>query len=358
MASVTQRIKQITQPYGGYLKISEFEKKEFIDNKILKEENIYSSLIGLTIDYLTRLMLNTPVAEAFKISLLGAKKIGEEKKAYILLKSIKGIDNSSIYYACKLVGYDICYRTGKYNNVDEIEADTNTINNIKVMVKRSLLFFNEYGPILKNGFTFEGGYTRVVDTGDGDFLTSDTLWDFKVSKNAPTSAHTLQLLIYYLMGTHSIHNEFNSIQKLGIFNPRTNCVYLKNISDIPQETIDAVSMEVIGYNNRESGSDKVQNKCTLSEQNDLLSMAEIMKELSCSRYMVMKYYSEEDLSLVKINSKYYINKYDLINWKNLKKQMEEEESNRQITILIIGIVVLVFIVIIPFMFFDLKFFPQ
>lgn len=27
MASVTQRIKQITQPRGGYLKPSEFEKK-------------------------------------------------------------------------------------------------------------------------------------------------------------------------------------------------------------------------------------------------------------------------------------------------------------------------------------------
>ena len=40
MASVTQRIKQIKQPHGGYLKPSEFEKEEFIDNEILKEENM------------------------------------------------------------------------------------------------------------------------------------------------------------------------------------------------------------------------------------------------------------------------------------------------------------------------------
>ena len=102
MASVTQRIKQITQPYGGYLKPSEFEKKEFVDNEILKEENIHSSLVGLAVDYLTRLMLNTLPEEAFKISLLGASIIGEERKAYDLLKSIKGIDDLSIYFTSSL----------------------------------------------------------------------------------------------------------------------------------------------------------------------------------------------------------------------------------------------------------------
>ena len=128
------------------------------------------------------------------------------------------------------------------------------------MVKRSILFFNRYGPITKDGFTFEGGYTKIIDSGDGDFLTSDTLWDFKVSKNKPTSLHTLQLLIYYIMGTHSIHSEFNSIKKLGIFNPRTNCVYLQNISSIPQLIIDEVSINVIGYIKDDSSSDNTKNK--------------------------------------------------------------------------------------------------
>ena len=343
MASVTQRIKQITQHRGGYLKPSDFEKKEFVDNEILKEENIHSSLIGLAVDYLTRLMLDTPPEDAFKISLLGASIIGEERKAYDLLKSIKGIDNSSIYYACKLVGYDVCFRAGPmgFKAVDEIEADTNTINNIKIMVKRSILFFNKYGPITKEGFTFEGGYTKVIDAGDGDFLTSDTLWDFKVSKNNPTAAHTLQLLIYYIMGIHSIHNEFKSIKKLGIFNPRTNCIYLYNISTIPQEIINEVSIEVIGY--KDISSDKAKNRATLSENNEMLSMAEIMKMLSCSRYMIMKYYSEKNLPLVKINNKYFISKYDLIGW---IEQMEEERKRQQMTSLIIGIITIIFVVIV------------
>lgn len=209
------------------------------------------------------------------------------------------------------------------------------------MVNRSLLFFNKYGPITKDGFTFEGGYTKVIDSGDGDFLTSDTLWDFKVSKNNPTSAHTLQLLIYYIMGIHSIHNEFKSIKKLGIFNPRTNCVYLYNVSTIPQGIIDEVSKEVIGY--KDDYSEKAENIAILPENNDMLSMAEIMKMLSCSRYMIMKYYSEKKLPLVKINNKYFINKYDLMVWIEI---VEAERKRQQMTSLIIGIVTIIFVVIV------------
>ena len=343
MASVTQRIKQIKQPRGGYLKPSEFEKEQFIDNEVLKEENIHSSLVGLAVDYLTRLMLDTPADEAFKISILGASIISEEKKAYNLLKSIKGLDNVSIYNACKLVGYDVCFRSGPmgYREVDKIEADTNTINNIKIMVKRSILFFNKYGPITKDGFTFEGGYNRVIDRGDGDFLTTDTLWDFKVSKNNPSSTHTLQLLIYYIMGMHSIHNEFKSIKKIGIFNPRANCVYLKNISDIPQVILEEVSEDVIGYR-KNSNYNTVQNRSTLSKSKDLLSIAEIMKLLSCSRYMVMKYYSEKNLPLVKMNNKYFINRQDLIEW---TERMEKERKHLQMFYLVVSIVPIIFFII-------------
>ena len=96
-------------------------------------------------------------------------------------------------------------------------------------------------------FTFEGGYTDIVSSGDGDYLTSDTLWDFKVSKDEPKSKHTLQLLMYYIMGTHSIYDEFDTIKKLGIFNPRKNKVYIANISSISPEIIEEVSCNVIGY---------------------------------------------------------------------------------------------------------------
>ncbi len=347
MASVTKRIKQISQPRGGYIKPGEFEKMEFTDNEILKEENIHSSLVGLAVDYLTRFMLGTPSEEAFKISLIGSRIIGEERKAYNMLKSIKGLDKLSIYYACKLVGYDVCFRAGSeaYKKVDDIEPDTDTINNIKVMVSRSILFFNKYGPIIKEGFTFEGGYTNVINSGDGDFLTEDTLWDFKVSKRGPTSAHTLQLLTYYIMGVHSIYDEFKSIKKLGIFNPRINCVYVKSISKIPQEIIDKVSTDVIGYEDNPANY-KPQNRHKLMQSVDMIPMAEIMRELSCSRYMVMKFYSQNNLPLVKMKNKYYINKHDLINW---REQMEKERKEQAKIVLLIGIIPIVFIMFLLFL---------
>ncbi len=250
MYSVTQRIKSIKQPRGGYIKPKEFTAITLDDGAQLSaNENIHASLIGLSVDYLTRYMMGTPANEAFKISLLGSLRVNESKYAEKLLQDIKGLDDKSISNSCKLVGYDVCFRAGLigYRPVQEISPNEETLLNIRTMVNRCLNFWKEYGPIVLDGFTFEGGYTEIVSTGDGDYLTKDTLWDFKVSKDAPKNQYTLQLLMYYIMGCHSIHKEFQSIKRLGIFNPRLNMVYLLNICDIDTDIIKEVSSEVIGY---------------------------------------------------------------------------------------------------------------
>ena len=250
MASVTQRIRAVHQPYGGYLRARDFRKTKQDDQiELFPEENIHTSLVGLAVDYLTRFTMGCPVQEAFIISLAGSAVINDTRRSSRLAKQITGLDDRSITCACKLAGYDVCVRAGTqgYKPVDEINPDANTIFNIRTMVERSVRFWTEYGPIVKSGFTLEGGYTDTIDSGDGDYLTANTLWDFKVSKSGPTSQHTLQLLVYYIMGCHSIHPEFLSITKLGIFNPRLNIVYTYNISDIVYSTILEVSDVVIGY---------------------------------------------------------------------------------------------------------------
>lgn len=250
MASVTQRIKQIKQPRGGYINPKEFSITTLDDGvELHPDENIHSSLIGLAVDYLTRYSIGTPANEAFKISLMGASIIREVNYAEKLLSGIAGLDELSIINACKLSGFDVCFRAGPmgYKPVQEIEPDSFTIDNIRIMVNRSKKFIETYGPITKDGFTLEGGYTDLITTGDGDFLTETTLWDFKVSNKGPTNAHTLQLLIYYLMGTHSIHKDFQQIKDLGIFNPRLNNVYLLEINGISPSVLKEVSSEVIGY---------------------------------------------------------------------------------------------------------------
>lgn len=277
MASVTGRIKEIKQPRGGYIKVIAFDTIPMDDDVILNsEENISASVIGMAVDYLTRFVMGNDIKEAFKISLLGANAAellyGKKSIAVAtkLLKGIKGLDDNSIINACKLVTFDVWYRNPlvapNSKGYSEINPDKLTIENIKTLIKRSVTFFEKYGPVLQEGFNFlpenadmslcekilktsgsYGGYTLTVESGDGDFLTADTLWDFKVSKSKPTSKHTLQLLMYWIMGKHSGKSIFNNITKLGIFNPRLNIVYLLDIKNISEDIIKAVEDNVICY---------------------------------------------------------------------------------------------------------------
>lgn len=274
MSSVTGRIKEIKQPRGGYVKPSQFRTIEIMNNTMLYEkENIHPTIVGMVVDYMTRFCSNKRKDEAFAISLKGARLAGKVKEALDLFDNIHDLDEVSIVNACKLVTFDVWYRNPMVATMsasyETINPDQNTIHNIYIMVYRSLNIMQIYGPVLKDGFTFEpeggymenmsvysemlgvkcsyGGYTKTVNTGDGDFMTADTLWDFKVSKAKPTSKHTLQLLMYWIMGQHSGREEFRNITKLGIYNPRLDEVYLLDIKEIPEEVIKEVEENVICY---------------------------------------------------------------------------------------------------------------
>jgi len=250
MSSVTNRIKAIKQPSGGYLNPDLLNKCILDDGNVLSEENINPSIVGIVVDYMSRVMSYTNKREAFAVSLAGARLVFEDDMAEIFLSKINGLDDKSLRYACKLAGYDTAFRAGResFNSVDDIEPDENTLQNIRIMVNRSLYFFENYGPVLKDGFTFEpDGYTSTVDSGDGDFLTKDTLWDFKTSKYEPKSTHTLQLIMYYIMGKHSGQKRYNNINKIGIFNPRLNVVYTYDMNNFPKELIEDIEKNVICY---------------------------------------------------------------------------------------------------------------
>ena len=209
----------------------------------------------MVVDYLTRFIISHDKENAFHISMLGAQYAlidGGYIKALKLLENVKGLDDNSIVCACKLTSFDVWYRNPVFGEssptYEDINPDQDTIENIRILVERSINFFDKYGPITKDGFTFEpNGYTSIVTSGDGDFLTKDTLWDFKVSKNKPTSKHTLQLLMYWIMGKHSGQDIFDDINKIGIFNPRLNEVYVYVMDDLSKSVLDDVSKSVVGY---------------------------------------------------------------------------------------------------------------
>lgn len=259
MTSVTQRIREIKQPYGGYVPAKNLKLTQLADHQTLNpKENISSALVGLAVDYLTRFMLTKDAKAAFDIAFIGARNMwlftGRKmylEKFFHLISEITQLDDQAIINACQLSGFDAAYRVGPmaYRPIETIQPDKATIANIKIMVERSLHFFQQFCPAVETGFTLKGGYTDIVSTGDGDFLTKDTLWDFKVSKAKPNSKQTLQLLMYYIMGKHSTNSNFKEITKLGIFNPRQNTVYQIAVSEIKASVIKEVSTQVIGYKN-------------------------------------------------------------------------------------------------------------
>lgn len=257
MPSVTKRIEKCYQPFGGYVPVKLFTEKQYADmNDVVEVPSAYKAIQGLVVDYLTRFMFTQDKISSFVISINGAKCVDrafendtETRNVMGLLDKVTGLDDTSIYSACRIVGYDVAIRRGVnwFRPVSEIIPPKELISNIRVMVNRCLTFLNEIGPIVSAGFTFEGGYTELIDSGDGDYLTKDTLIDLKTSYERLSSKWSLQLLVYYIMGIHSINKEFESVEKLCIYNPIENKSYIVKISNIDDKSKYEVSNKVIGY---------------------------------------------------------------------------------------------------------------
>lgn len=115
MSSVTKRIREIKQPWGGYIKPSQFELTTIDDGHTLFEtENIHASVVGMAVDYLTRFLMGTPITVAFSISLKGAmiaaiflRNPDIMKIALDMLSNIRGLDKKSIVNTCKMTTFDV-----------------------------------------------------------------------------------------------------------------------------------------------------------------------------------------------------------------------------------------------------------
>ena len=285
MASVTGRSRSVKQPRGGYLNPKELNTIFREDGlRINPEENIHGSVVGMAVDYMTRFLLGSPLEEAFAISISGASIAqsffgveGAVDVAKGLLDGIHGLDNNSIISACKLVSFDVwhrdSYKAALAKGYDEINPDELTIKNIQVFIRRCVSLFTEFGPIVESEITFEpekskdeygeldfdesmvrffgtgtfGGYTGTVNSGDADYITKDTLWDVKVIKTKITNKHTLQLLMYWIMGQHSGREIFKDIKRIAIFNPRFNSVHVIDTANISTDVIHAIEDDVICY---------------------------------------------------------------------------------------------------------------
>ena len=269
MTSVTQRINEIVQPYGGYVKLSSFEKIQFEDGVTLNaEENVSGSLMGTATDYLARLAVSgKSIGQVYSGAALRGVLMAEAcckesggaigikyalETAKSLMAQIKGADDESLTAILKLATFDLWYRNPQAAIIAEsyeaVNPDKATLQNLRTFGRRSKAFFEKYGPITAVEFTFEpSGYTETVNAGDGDYLTADTLWDMKLYRGKLTSKHTLQVLMYWIMGQHSGQEIFKDITKIGLYNPRQNVAYRLEVAKIPEEVIREVEEKVICY---------------------------------------------------------------------------------------------------------------
>lgn len=262
MPSVTQRIKMIKQPRGGYINPKCFTVRETSGAPLHDiKENVNAGIVGMVVDYMTRAMSGTSVEEAFSISLLGANIINRVPEAAEFAHSIKGLDDASITWACRLVNFDAVYRAGVGTPLspyplpesDTINPDAETCDNIRIMIQRSLDFFKEYGPVTADGIKFPGAYTDWIETGDGDFMTADTVWDFKTNKTKPNKDHTLQVCVYWLLGLHSDYaKQYQAVTRLGFFNPRRGEVWTVDVANFERDMLHTIETEVIGYDPSEA----------------------------------------------------------------------------------------------------------
>jgi len=240
--SVTNFVKRIQQPRGGFIKVKDMIKEDFTDSRtLLENENISPIITGLAVDYLTRVIMFKDREAAFSVSLKGAALADEHDNACHLLSSVNGLNTLSVISACKLSGYDVVYRKGRgyFKGVDTIEPDNGTIQNIITMVERAVLFF-QGAEVIDAEITFEGGYSNVISSGDADYLSKDTFWDMKVTKNEPNKDHTLQLLVYTMLLTNSHKYRNITIKKIGVFNPRKNKSYTYDLHNLDKDTHEAI----------------------------------------------------------------------------------------------------------------------
>lgn len=257
MYSVTQRTKQVKQPYGGYINKKLFNVNYLNGDELdIKQENISPSTVGLVVDYLTRLHFEKDIFKVFDISLRGFNLHNViERDIYNqlidLLVSVKLHTIQSdelIKVVCLVAPYDAIYRAGvPANQIAPKMPNEATIRHIRIMVNRTIKLFENSKRLFTN-ITFRGGYTNLISTGDGDFATEDTIYDLKVSKQGLNSKQTLQIYLYYLLAKRSGQDKYKNINKIAIYNPRLDIEYVCNIKDIPKNIEQKVKSDVMGIN--------------------------------------------------------------------------------------------------------------
>lgn len=289
MNSVTEIIKKVEQPRGGFLPIKSFEVEE-LGGEIIRCDDVPPIIVGKVVDSIIHLIIKTDKKKLFKSSTTGYEKriehfarqfaygtsyetvcsqIEYEDGIFNINKLIDRLDgylgNNDIYHLiiclCLIHQYDI-WNTGfgyvsQYTTIDSSRPKyykKGDIRKIEVLYQRTVIWISSiinksYNQNIVFDYKFyPNGYTDKVKYGVGDFVCDNTLFDLKCIKDKPTKYNTLQILTYYVMGLNSNNKLYKNVKYIGLYSPVTNKVWRISIDKISKELIHKISMEVIGYN--------------------------------------------------------------------------------------------------------------
>ena len=265
------------QPHGGFIPVKDLTEEQLSDNKdrvslytmeqlidlSCKMGTLSPQTIGLIVDYLTRTEIAlfagaTPkeaVFNAFIISVYGAKMANKLDEAVELEnKLIEQYSKEKIDYrkivqvASELVVFDAVFRAGYYNpDLKKTKVSTEDRDAVQLMVGGVKLYLIEKEKIAALGVSFEAKDADNVAPSDADFLTEESLIDLKCSSSKPTSKHTLQLILYYILGLHEFPNEFQKLKYLKIINPRLDKVFSYEVEKLNVEDLKYIEKEIMGY---------------------------------------------------------------------------------------------------------------
>lgn len=258
---LTTKISKFAQQAKFLPKVKIIGSKDFVVKSLSRdafitkdEETISPSEVGTIVDYLTRYVVladehafdvaNIKAREDLRrhvVSIDQVKKlIAEENKRakmVVNLSDIEDLPDDAIILATDICAWEVAYRSGKYIAPKEY-PDKLTINHIRTMINRVEQFFEKYGLPTKDAFTVHTKNGCLV--GDGDYLLSSTLVDLKVSTSQKMQMYWVrQLLLYYALGFYNHVND-EQIDRLMIFNARSNGVYYVDISSIDKSVIEFV----------------------------------------------------------------------------------------------------------------------
>lgn len=317
--SLSKRVKQITQPKGGYLPTSNFQiinfKDEYTVTKYIDhDKDVFLKFINLIVSSISQYLYTNDLTNSFKLAIRGFfEYINNYKKFSVRyfnddnlvdlfidfeskLKSVEEFDldgnyktNSKIIKNLFVVLqfaelYQSNYEPYKLwkKNYDKAELVFNLgteipdyiCKNIIIFIKRTIAFYNnlykvEFGEILYN--------SELISSGSCDFISHETIWKLQISSmpfqyNPNIDETILKLIICYLMITndnHYNHDNYLFIDNIGIFNPYNNsCFKADNIIElIKPRYIKEIKDEIIGFNWKPSWGFRIE------EQKELVRIA-------------------------------------------------------------------------------------